>query len=285
MRDRGQTIVTCTRSQQQNSPSHSSERNLQSSPLTIPTINSDGAVTPNWLSKSRQWLPPGEESTDGVDESWPLPAQSNAPLTCNVKFTIRDPHKWSLPTSFLNISLESPLMKIFGQPAERKALQGLLERFDPLTSTCTSPDLSILSQGLPLAVEYPGVKAAFIACGLAILFRVSCSKEDHQSAIMYYNKAVNTVASHLMSFPAEANLSAVLLLHIFEVRDGHSEFLRNIDTTLGGDERHLSSGMGTYERRPKSCRVFLQNAAFKCASTSPARSLHLPCRDLQHLQR
>lgn len=80
-------------------------------------------------------------------------------------------------------------------------------------------------QGLPLAVEYQSVKAAFVACGLAIIFRVSLCREDRQSAITHYNEAVTTVASQLMAFPAEANLSAVLLLHIFEVRHGQSPIL------------------------------------------------------------
>ena len=85
------------------------------------------------------------------------------------------------------------------------------------TPTYVSPRFSILAQGLPLAVEYPAVKDAFVACGLGILFRVSSKQDGYQLSEKYYNKALNTVASQLMSLSEVPNFAAVLLLHIFEV--------------------------------------------------------------------
>lgn len=61
------------------------------------------------------------------------------------------------------------------------------------------------------------MKNAFLACGLALLFKASDNREEHKLALEYYNHTVNDIASGLMSLPEESNLAAVLLLHIFEV--------------------------------------------------------------------
>ncbi|KAH8674566.1 fungal-specific transcription factor domain-containing protein [Tricladium varicosporioides] len=186
---------------------------------------SAGSVIPNVDISSLEWSsfgrrPQLEGPPREVAQVKSLPDQGDTAQECFSSLPTKKCHTraralWS--TSSPQPSLEAPLLKIFSHPHERRALESLIERFEPLTiSTYTNPELSILAQGLPLAVEYPVVKSAFVACGLAVLFRVSFSQDDYELSMRYYNKAVNTVVSQLLSIPAEPNLSTVLLLHIFE---------------------------------------------------------------------
>lgn len=114
-------------------------------------------------------------------------------------------------------NLESPFFTVFSETIERKALQSLTTKFDSMvTPTYINPELSILVHGLPLAIHYPAVKNAFTACGLALLFKETLNANDYQTSLKYYNKAINIVATELMTLPEESNISAALLLHIFE---------------------------------------------------------------------
>ncbi|KAH8602318.1 hypothetical protein B0O99DRAFT_136924 [Bisporella sp. PMI_857] len=122
-----------------------------------------------------------------------------------------------LPMANPRLSLQSPLLETFRSSEERRALQCLTSRFHSMTtSTYENPRFSILAQGLPVATEYPAVRDAFVACGLGTLFRVSSREHEYQLSSKYYNKAISTIASQLMSFPEEPLLATVLLLHILE---------------------------------------------------------------------
>ncbi|KAH6670503.1 fungal-specific transcription factor domain-containing protein [Halenospora varia] len=217
----------CTRAPSQYPPLPLTEGETQTlwlseqsqSPSTETVTPNVDLSTPSWSSFSQQLQPEGGPPGEMAQARTP----SDQGDTAQARFASLSPKKHHKRARVLGStispqpSLEAPLLKIFSHPHERRALESLIERFEPLTiSTYTSPSLSILAQGLPLAVEYPVVKSAFVACGLAVLFRVSFSQDDYELSVKYYNKAVNTVASQLMSIPTEPNLSTVLLLHIFE---------------------------------------------------------------------
>ncbi|KAL3426426.1 hypothetical protein PVAG01_03217 [Phlyctema vagabunda] len=120
-------------------------------------------------------------------------------------------------SSPLYTTIESPFYKIFRRPEEQRSLQSLTTQFHPMvTLSYTDPDRSILANGLPLIAEYRSIRSVFIACGLALVFRLSGKPADQQAALRYYSETMDNMSKDLMSLPLEANLSVVLLLLMFE---------------------------------------------------------------------
>ncbi|RDW71514.1 hypothetical protein BP6252_08077 [Coleophoma cylindrospora] len=114
-------------------------------------------------------------------------------------------------------SLNSFFSPEFARPQELRILEFLVARFDTITAPCyLDRRMTILAQALPLAATSPPLAYAFLACGSALMSKMTSEDAEYQLSRCFQTMAISRISSDMMTSPTEVMALAVMLLHIYE---------------------------------------------------------------------
>lgn len=174
----------------------------------------------------------GKRRKKKCDEKWPICSQclrnGGATSLCTQSQSLRRrPLTPQLPTSGCPYNGSEDAARLFSQPLysegistqriEQYLLYALTTRSEAITSITSLPqDMSFSSLLQPLVLPYSATRSAALACGAVLLANLT-DAAWLPIACYHHTRAIRIIRDSLMTGSSEQNLSAVLLLHLYEV--------------------------------------------------------------------
>jgi len=126
------------------------------------------------------------------------------------------------PSTVRLFTPRSYLKEISPEVIEGHLLQVLFSRCEELASNSFfHQDLSFPSLLLPQTISNPTTKSAVLACGAVLLANYDVAWVPMSQ--YYHTQTIHIIQTSLMSSGREQNLSAIMLLHLYEVRSFTSQ--------------------------------------------------------------